>query len=45
MTSSTPTTAANFAQLPSVPLVPQPISQSCGRKPEQMDMKIRMDMP
>ena len=38
-------TTPNFHQLPSVPLVPQPISHSCGRKPEQMDMKIRMDMP
>ena len=45
MTNSTPTTAANFPQLPSVPLVPQPISHNCGRKPEQMDMKIRMDIP
>ena len=45
MTNSTPTTAANFAQSPSVPLVPQPISHNCGRNPEQMDMKIRMDIP
>ena len=45
MTTSTPVTMPNFSQSPLVPLVPQPISHSCGRKPEQMDMKIKMDMP
>ena len=38
-------TIANFVQLPSVPFVPQPICHSCGRKPEQMDRKMRIDMP
>ena len=45
MTTSTPVTMPNFSQSPLVPLVPQPISHSCGRKPEQMDMKIKMDIP
>ena len=45
MASSTPVTMPNLVQSPSVPLVPQPMFHSCGRKPEQMERKMRIDMP